>query len=77
MGSCWEVCCNFSYLSSRDGEFNIWSFDGKLLYWILEDHFFQFSWRPRSPSLFSLEKEEEIAKNLKKYKAEDQDVSML
>ena len=41
----------------------------------------QFSWRPRPPSFLSPEKEEEIAKNLKKYskkyEAEDQDVSML
>ncbi|RRT75520.1 hypothetical protein B296_00031154 [Ensete ventricosum] len=44
------------------------------------DHFYQFVWRPRPPSLLSAEKEEEIAKNLKKYskkyEAEDQDVSM-
>lgn len=37
-------------------------------------------WRPRPPSLLSAEKEEEIAKTLKKYskkyEAEDQDVSM-
>lgn len=42
--------------------------------------FSQFLWRPRPPSLLSAEKEEEIAKNLKKYskkyEAEDQDVSM-
>ncbi|KAI5647582.1 hypothetical protein M9H77_33587 [Catharanthus roseus] len=60
--------------------FNIWSFNGKLLYRILKDHFFQYSWRPRPPSLLSPEKEEEIAKNLKKYskkyEAEDQDVSL-
>ncbi|KAF9662035.1 hypothetical protein SADUNF_Sadunf18G0011200 [Salix dunnii] len=60
--------------------FNIWSFNGKLLYRILKDHFFQFLWRPRPPSLLSPEKEEEIAKNLKKYskkyEAEDQDVSL-
>ncbi|KAL9376114.1 hypothetical protein Peur_030234 [Populus x canadensis] len=61
--------------------FNIWSFNGKLLYRILKDHFFQFLWRPRPPSFLSPEKEEEIAKNLKKYskkyEAEDQDVSLL
>ncbi|KAL6278954.1 hypothetical protein ACE6H2_022555 [Prunus campanulata] len=60
--------------------FNIWSFNGKLLYRILKDHFFQFLWRPRPPSFLTPEKEEEIAKNLKKYskkyEAEDQDVSM-
>ena len=41
----------------------------------------QFAWRPRPPSFLTPEKEEEIAKNLKKYskkyEAEDQDVSML
>lgn len=40
----------------------------------------QFLWRPRPPSFLTPEKEEEIAKNLKKYskkyEAEDQDVSM-
>ncbi|KAI5586795.1 hypothetical protein POPTR_006G267500v4 [Populus trichocarpa] len=60
--------------------FNIWSFNGKLLYRTLKDHFFQFLWRPRPLSLLSPEKEEEIAKNLKKYskkyEAEDQDVSL-
>ncbi|KAJ6373262.1 hypothetical protein OIU76_027570 [Salix suchowensis] len=60
--------------------FNIWSFNGKLLYRTLKDHFFQFLWRPRPPSLLSPEKEEEIAKNLKKYskkyETEDQDVSL-
>ncbi|CAN0854090.1 Eukaryotic translation initiation factor 3 subunit B [Linum grandiflorum] len=67
--------------------FNIWSFHGKLLYRISKDHFFQasrytdtFQWRPRPPSFLSPEKEEEIAKNLKKYskkyEAEDQDVSL-
>ncbi|KAJ9184120.1 hypothetical protein P3X46_007892 [Hevea brasiliensis] len=60
--------------------FNIWSFNGKLLYRILKDHFFQFLWRPRPPSFLTPEKEEEIANNLKKYskkyEAEDQDVSL-
>ncbi|KAL5994878.1 Eukaryotic translation initiation factor 3 subunit B [Asimina triloba] len=61
--------------------FNMWSFLGKLLYRIPRDHFFQFLWRPRPPSLLGAEKEEEITKNLKKYskkyEAEDQDVSLL
>lgn len=41
----------------------------------------QLAWRPRPPSFLTAEKEEEIAKNLKryskKYEAEDQDVSLL
>lgn len=39
--------------------------------------FWQFLWCPRPQSFLGLEKDEEIAKNLKKYNAEDQDVSML
>ncbi|KAK9919271.1 hypothetical protein M0R45_027880 [Rubus argutus] len=47
--------------------FIIWTFNGKLLYRILKDHFFQFLWRPRPPSFLTPEQEEEITKNLKKY----------
>ncbi|KAH6770505.1 translation initiation factor 3B1 [Perilla frutescens var. hirtella] len=61
--------------------FNVWSFNGKLLYRHLKDHFFQFMWRPRPACLLTADKEEEIAKNLnkysKKYEAEDEDVSTL
>lgn len=43
--------------------------------------YIQFLWRPRPASFLTAEKEEEIAKNLKKYskkyEAEDQDVSLL
>ncbi|KAI3831845.1 hypothetical protein MKX03_022217 [Papaver bracteatum] len=57
--------------------FNIWSFTGKLLYKISKDHFHQFLWRPRPPSLLTSEMEENISKNLdeysKKYETEDQD----
>ncbi|VVB10278.1 unnamed protein product [Arabis nemorensis] len=60
--------------------FSIWSFNGNLLYRILKDYFFKLAWRPRPPSFLSAEKEEEIAKNLKKYskkyEVEDQDVSL-
>ncbi|XP_044985379.1 eukaryotic translation initiation factor 3 subunit B-like [Hordeum vulgare subsp. vulgare] len=59
--------------------FQIWSFNGKLIYKISKDHFYQFQWRPRPPSLLTPEKEEDISKNLKryskKYEQEDQDVS--
>lgn len=41
----------------------------------------QLAWRPRPPSFLTAEEEEEIAKNLskykKKYEEEDQDVSLL
>ncbi|KAF8067212.1 R1 [Scenedesmus sp. PABB004] len=47
--------------------FNMWSFNGKLLYTLPKDRFMQLSWRPRVPSLLPKEKEEEIKKNLKEY----------
>ncbi|KAL3516745.1 hypothetical protein ACH5RR_023647 [Cinchona calisaya] len=74
------VATSVTSVHEMENGFNIWSFNGKLLYRILKDHFFQYSWRPRPPSLLSPEKEEEISKNLKKYskkyEAEDQDVSL-
>ncbi|TKY74837.1 Eukaryotic translation initiation factor 3 subunit B [Spatholobus suberectus] len=75
------VATSVTSVHEMENGFNIWSFNGKHLYRILKDHFFQFLWRPRPPSFLSPEKEEEIAKNLKKYskkyEAEDQDVSLL
>ncbi|VFQ75834.1 unnamed protein product [Cuscuta campestris] len=74
------VATSVTSVHEMENGFNIWSFHGKLLYRFSRDHFFQFLWRPRPPSLLSKEKEEEIAKNLKKYskkyEAEDQDVSL-
>ncbi|KAF6171307.1 hypothetical protein GIB67_036975 [Kingdonia uniflora] len=75
------VATSVTSVHEMENGFNIWSFSGKLLYRIPKDHFFQFLWRPRPPSLLTPDKEEEISKNLKKYskkyEAEDQDVSML
>ncbi|XXG83222.1 hypothetical protein AAC387_Pa10g1024 [Persea americana] len=75
------VSTSVTSVHEMENGFNIWSFNGKLLYRIPRDHFYQFLWRPRPPSLLTPEKEEEIAKNLKKYskkyEAEDQDVSLL
>lgn len=34
---------------------------------VMRDRFYQFSWRPRPPSLLSPEKVKEIARNLRKY----------
>ena len=38
------------------------------------DQFFQFSWRPRAPSLLSKEQEAEIAKHLKDYSKRDDEI---
>ncbi|KAI3905116.1 hypothetical protein MKX01_017362 [Papaver californicum] len=66
-------------IHEMENGFNIWSFNGKLLYRHSRDHLYQFLWRPRPPSFLTAEKEDEIAKNLKKYskkyEIEDQDVS--
>ncbi|MED6203662.1 Eukaryotic translation initiation factor 3 subunit B [Stylosanthes scabra] len=75
------VATSVTSVHEMENGFNIWSFSGKHLYRVLKDHFFQFLWRPRPPSFLSAEKEEEIAKSLKKYskkyEAEDQDVSAM
>ncbi|KAL1210408.1 Eukaryotic translation initiation factor 3 subunit B [Cardamine amara subsp. amara] len=56
-----------SSVQEMENGFYIWSLNGKLLYRTLKEQFFQFAWRPRPPSLLSEQKEEEVAKNLKKY----------
>ncbi|PIA45848.1 hypothetical protein AQUCO_01600232v1 [Aquilegia coerulea] len=75
------VATSVTSVHEMENGFHIWSFNGKLLYRVPRDHFYQFLWRPRPASLLTAEKEEEIAKNLKKYskkyEAEDQDVSNL
>ncbi|KAK1262156.1 Eukaryotic translation initiation factor 3 subunit B [Acorus gramineus] len=75
------VATSVTSVHEMENGFNMWSFHGKLLYRLPRDHFIQFLWRPRPPSLLTVEKEEEIAKNLKKYskkyEAEDQDASLL
>lgn len=77
---CRYVATAVTSVHEMENGFHIWSFNGKLLYRIPKDHFFQFQWRPRPPSLLSPEKEEEISRNLrkysKKYELEDQDVSL-
>ncbi|KAJ3692030.1 hypothetical protein LUZ60_012380 [Juncus effusus] len=74
------VATSVTSVHEMENGFHIWSFNGKLLYRIPKDHFFQFLWRPRPPTLLTPEQEDEIARNLrkysKKYEAEDQDVSL-
>lgn len=69
------VATSVTSVHEMENGFHIWSFTGKSLCNIPRDHFYQFLWRPRPPSLLTHEKEEEIAKNLKKYtkKYEDED----
>eukprot|EP00249_Psilotum_nudum_P011425 c23165_g1_i2 orf=444-2627(-) len=61
------VATSVTSVHQMENGFNIWSFNGKLIYRLPRDRFFQFLWRPRPPSLLSPEKEEEIFKNLRKY----------
>ncbi|MCO5602862.1 hypothetical protein L7F22_057001 [Adiantum nelumboides] len=75
------VATSVTSVHQIENGFNMWSFSGKLLYRLPRDRFFQFLWRPRPPSLLTPEKEEEIAKNLKKYskkyEIEDAESSLL
>ncbi|KAF8780943.1 hypothetical protein HU200_000908 [Digitaria exilis] len=61
------VATAITSVHEMENGFHIWSFNGKLLYKVLKDNFFQFLWRPRPQSLLASEKEEEISRNLKKY----------
>nr|GEW23866.1 eukaryotic translation initiation factor 3 subunit B-like [Tanacetum cinerariifolium] len=75
------VATSVTSVHEMENGFNVWSFNGKLLYHILKDHCFQFLWRPRPPSFLTPEKEEEISKDLKnysnRYDVEDHDTSLL
>ncbi|KAK9051560.1 hypothetical protein SSX86_028187 [Deinandra increscens subsp. villosa] len=75
------VATSVTSAHEMENGFNIWSFNGKLLYRVPKDHLLQFLWRPRPPSLLSPEKEEEIFKNLKeytkRYEIEDQGILVL
>lgn len=61
------VSTSVTSVHQMENGFNIWSFNGKLLYRLSRDRFFQFLWRPRPPTLLTAEDEMEIAKNLRKY----------
>lgn len=54
-------------LHHMDNGFQVWSFQGRMLYRVPHDNFFQFLWRPRPPSFLPPEKEKQISANLKKY----------
>jgi translation initiation factor 3 subunit B len=47
--------------------FNVWAWNGNLLYRVMRDRFYQFSWRPRPPSLLTEAQLKDVARNLRKY----------
>lgn len=73
------VATSVTAIAQMENGFNIWSFSGRLLYSSPRDRFFQFSWRPRLPSLLPAEKEAEIVKNLKTYsrRYEEEDEALI
>lgn len=73
------IATSVTSVHQMENGFNIWSFQGKLLYVTAKERLFQFSWRPRLPSLLSAEKEAEIVKNLKAYskKYDEEDEQLL
>lgn len=61
------VATSVTAVHAMENGFNVWSFNGQLLYRLPRDRFFQFLWRPRPPMLLGAEAEKEIASNLKRY----------
>lgn len=74
------VSTSVTSVHQMENGFNVWSFQGKLLYQTPRDRFLQFLWRPRPPSLLPHEKEQEVVKNLrkysKKYEVEDEEAGL-
>ncbi|KAF5831983.1 eukaryotic initiation factor [Dunaliella salina] len=61
------IATSVTSIHQMENGFNLWSFQGKLLYQQSRERLFQFSWRPRLPSLLPPERDAEILKNLKQY----------
>lgn len=68
--TCWR--------SNSDNGYIIWTMYGKELYRVNVDQLYQFTWRPRSPSLLTSKQEREVKKTLKfrreRYEREDKDL---
>ena len=68
--TCWR--------NSNDNGYRIWSLYGKELCHISVETLYQFSWRPRPPSLLSAKQTREVKKSLKnkreRYEKEDKDL---
>jgi len=61
------VTTSVTSVHQMENGFNMWAFNGRLLYRTPRDRFFQFLWRPRIATLLSEEDEEEIKSKLKTY----------
>lgn len=57
------------FLQAMENGYVIWNFAGKVQLRVSKDKFFQFLWRPRPPSLLSVEEEKTIRKKLPEYSA--------
>jgi len=53
-----------------DNAYWLWSFQGRILKRVALDKFCQLQWRPRPPTLLSVQQQKEIKKSLKKYSAQ-------
>lgn len=66
------------WTNMSDNAYAIWSMYGKELCRVNVDQLYEFSWRPRPPSLLSNKQEKEVKKNLKtrreRYEREDKDM---
>ncbi|XP_011498180.1 PREDICTED: eukaryotic translation initiation factor 3 subunit B [Ceratosolen solmsi marchali] len=59
-----------SWKTSVDNAYWLWTFQGRILKRVNLNHFNQFLWRPRPPTLLTSDQIKEIKKNLKKYSAQ-------
>ena len=66
------------WLNSNDNGYAIWTLTGKELARVSVDKLYEFSWRPRPPSLLSPKQQREVKKTLKtrreRYEREDKDL---
>lgn len=64
------VCTYVSALKQpMENGYTIWNFAGKPQLRVMKDKFYQFLWRPRPPSLLTVQEEREIRKKLGEYSA--------
>ena len=54
------VATSVTAVHAMENGFNVWSFNGQLLYRLPRDRFFQFLWRPRPPCMLSDDQQKEV-----------------